>query len=54
MSLEEKVDYKEATVPTADDVDSEANVVVPVAGEHQLRRTMKNRHIAMIRYAEIV
>ncbi|KAJ3552067.1 hypothetical protein NM688_g4353 [Phlebia brevispora] len=54
MSLEEKVDYKEATVPAADDVDSEANVVVPVAGEHQLRRTMKNRHIAMISIGGVI
>lgn len=50
-STDEKVDYNEKTVtkPVDSDVDSEANVA-PVFGNDTLHRSMKNRHIAMIRY----
>ena len=42
----EKVDAK----GVSSDVDSEANQPVTVFGDNTLHRTMKNRHIAMIRY----
>ncbi len=47
----EKLDYasKEAPVVADSDVDSEAHVAMQEG--HTLHRTMKNRHIAMIRYA---
>lgn len=47
MSSEEKIAIPEKGVIVESDVDSEA--AAPYQGEHTLRRTMKNRHIAMIR-----
>ena len=47
MSADEKIDVSEKQAVVGSDVDSEANQ--PVASGHTLHRTMKNRHIAMIR-----
>ena len=54
MSTEEKVvDVNEKHAVGDSDVDSEANIAVQPGGQ-ALHRTMKNRHIAMIRYVGLL
>ena len=54
MSTDEKiVDVREKHGGVDSDVDSEANLAIQPTGQ-ALHRTMKNRHIAMIRCVELL